>query len=144
MQVVVGLGETLVGNSPGRAFAFSAPKNGGASPSARLLSLPSKLEAHFAPAGGAALIARSDSNGEDLEGFAGAGLYESVTTRPTDKRAAPYADERLLWDAGFRDEVVAQLVQLAVAVEKSAGSAQDIEGCLVGGKAYLLQSRSQV
>lgn len=136
------MGETLVGNSPGRAFAFSASKNSGAPP--RLLALPSKLEAHFAPAGGAALIARSDSNGEDLEGFAGAGLYESVTTRATDKRAAPYVDERLLWDAGFRDEIVGQLVELAKAVEQSAGSAQDIEGCLVGGKAYLLQSRAQV
>ncbi len=29
------------------------------------------------------LIFRSDSNGEDLEGYAGAGLYESITMDPT-------------------------------------------------------------
>ena len=37
----------------------------------KILSLPAKRDGLFAPA--ASLIARSDSNGEDLEGFAGAG-----------------------------------------------------------------------
>jgi alpha-glucan, water dikinase len=148
-EVVVGLGETIVGNSPGRAFSFSASKGsggstGGGAPDFKVLSLPSKLEAHFAPAGGACLIARSDSNGEDLEGYAGAGLYESVTTRATEARAVDYADEKLLWDEGFRHELVGQLCALAEAVEKNAGSAQDIEGCFAGGAAYLLQSRAQI
>ena len=72
-EVVVGLGETLVGNSPGRGFAFCAPKSGQGE--VRVLALPSKVDAKFAPQGG--LIARSDSNAEDLPGFAGAGVYES-------------------------------------------------------------------
>lgn len=42
---------------------------------AQLLALPSKREGLFAPEGGT-LIARSDTNGEDLEGYAGAGLYD--------------------------------------------------------------------
>ncbi len=42
----------------------------------QVLSLPSKRLGFFAPAGGA-LIARSDSNGEDLEAFAGAGESDS-------------------------------------------------------------------
>ena len=142
-EVVVGLGEVLVGNAPGRAFSFSASKRGGGG-DFKLLSLPSKLEAHYAPESGSALIARSDSNGEDLEGFAGAGLYESVTTQATRKGSVDYAQERLLWDAGFCAGLVKQLVHLAEAVEKGAGVAQDIEGCFVGGKAYLLQSRAQV
>ncbi len=43
-----------------------------------LLSLPSKRTALRAPPGGT-LIARSDTNGEDLEAFAGAGLYDRYT-----------------------------------------------------------------
>ena len=42
---------------------------GGSEP--KILSLPAKRDGLFATA--ASLIARSDSNGEDLEGFAGAG-----------------------------------------------------------------------
>jgi alpha-glucan, water dikinase len=141
-EVVVGLGETLVGNSPGRAFSFSAPKSGAGD--VALIALPSKLEAHFAPDGGACLIARSDSNGEDLEGYAGAGLYESHTTRATKTQATNYAAERLLWDASFRGDLVKKLVELAKVVERSAGCAQDIEGCMVGDKVYLLQSRAQI
>jgi alpha-glucan,water dikinase len=41
----------------------------------QLLALPSKREGLFAPEEGT-LIARSDTNGEDLEGYAGAGLYD--------------------------------------------------------------------
>jgi hypothetical protein len=40
-------------------------------------SAPSKRTALYSPAADA-IIARSDSNAEDLEGFAGAGLYDSV------------------------------------------------------------------
>ncbi len=41
----------------------------------QLLALPSKRQGLFAPEEGT-LIARSDTNGEDLEGYAGAGLYD--------------------------------------------------------------------
>ena len=141
-EVVVGLGEVLVGNAPGRAYSFSAPK--GAPGDAATLALPSKLEAHFAPEGGACLIARSDSNGEDLEGFAGAGLYESHTTRATRKSCVDYSGEPLLWDRDFRAGLVSELVGLAEGVERGAGAPQDVEGCFAGGKVYLLQSRAQV
>jgi alpha-glucan, water dikinase len=141
-EVVVGLGETLVSNSPGRAFSFSAAKDG--SDNFSLLALPSKLHAHFAPDGGTCLIARSDSNGEDLEGFAGAGLYESHTTSATQLHCVNYTQEQLLWDAGFRASLVKQLVALAKLVEQNAGCAQDVEGCIAGGKVFLLQARAQV
>lgn len=144
-EVVVGLGETLVGNSPGRAYSFSAERGGGA---AETLALPSKLHAHIAPGGGdgggPVLIARSDSNGEDLEGFAGAGLYESVTTRAAAVHTVEYAHEGLLWDEGMRGGIAGKLAALAEAVEEAAGAPQDIEGCLVGDQVYLLQSRAQV
>lgn len=67
-EVVVGMGESLVGNTPGRALSFTA----GADGRPHLLSLPGKRTGLFSSAAGN-VIARSDSNGEDLEAFAGAG-----------------------------------------------------------------------
>lgn len=78
-EAVVGMGEALVGNQPGRALSFSASRAGGAGePQVELLSLPSKRCGLFSPAGASNLIARSDSNGEDLEAFAGAGTFTPV------------------------------------------------------------------
>lgn len=53
----------------------AAPSRPPPFPCTQLLALPSKREGLFAPEGGT-LIARSDTNGEDLEGYAGAGLYD--------------------------------------------------------------------
>lgn len=71
-ELVCGLGETLVGNHPGRPLAFSDRPDGS---DMQLLALPSKRQGLFAPEQGT-LIARSDTNGEDLAGYAGAGLYD--------------------------------------------------------------------
>lgn len=71
------MGETLVGNKPGRALSFSATANG-AQPGVQLNSLPSKRVGLFSPSDISNVIVRSDSNGEDLEAFAGAGKF-SVT-----------------------------------------------------------------
>jgi alpha-glucan, water dikinase len=72
-EVVAGMGEALVGNFPGRALSFSTDGQGG---STSIIGLPSKREALLADGGSEdgtpLLIARSDSNGEDLEEFAGA------------------------------------------------------------------------
>ncbi|KAF4346969.1 hypothetical protein G4B88_009810, partial [Cannabis sativa] len=67
--VVKGLGETLVGAYPGRAMSFICKKNALDSP--QLLGYPSKPIGLFISR---SIIFRSDSNGEDLEGYAGAGL----------------------------------------------------------------------
>ena len=40
--------------------------------------------------------------GEDLEEFAGAGLYSSVPLSPLQPTAVAYAQEPLVWDSGFR------------------------------------------
>ena len=144
-QVVVGLGEVLVGNEPGCALSFSAPKAGGRP---EILSLPSKLRAQFVAEGGA-VIARSDSNGEDLEAFAGAGLYESHPARGNDTRVVDYAAERLFTDEAFAESIARRLGAVAVAVEAATGAAQDIEGAIRIGPdgeptVYLVQSRAQV
>ncbi|KAJ8758944.1 hypothetical protein K2173_003182 [Erythroxylum novogranatense] len=70
-EVVKGLGETLVGAYPGRALSFICKKNDLSSP--RVLGYPSKPIGLFIRR---SIIFRSDSNGEDLEGYAGAGLYD--------------------------------------------------------------------
>uniref|UniRef100_A0A2P2LZP5 alpha-glucan, water dikinase n=1 Tax=Rhizophora mucronata TaxID=61149 RepID=A0A2P2LZP5_RHIMU len=70
-EVVRGLGETLVGAYPGRALSFICKKNDLDSP--QILGYPSKAIGLFIRR---SIIFRSDSNGEDLEGYAGAGLYD--------------------------------------------------------------------
>ena len=95
-ELVAGLGEAIVsGAVPGSALAFAARKeklveavdlatgrvNSSSSENvARVLSYPSKGAGFFVPE---SLIFRSDSNGEDLPGYAGAGLYSSVSSAET-------------------------------------------------------------
>ena len=71
-EAVVGMGEALVGNQAGRALSFSAA-SGDTQPEVSILSLPSKRAGLFSHSGASNVIFRSDSNGEDLETFAGAG-----------------------------------------------------------------------
>jgi alpha-glucan,water dikinase len=52
---------------------------------------PSKSDGMFVRE---SLIFRSDSNGEDLEGYAGAGLYDSITMDATVLRKVDYAADR--------------------------------------------------
>ncbi|XP_042494835.1 alpha-glucan water dikinase 2-like [Macadamia integrifolia] len=73
-EIVKGLGETLVGAYPGRAMSFITKKSDLKSPI--VVGYPSKHIGLFIKK--QSLIFRSDSNGEDLEGYAGAGLYDSV------------------------------------------------------------------
>jgi hypothetical protein len=141
-EICVGLGEALVGNEPGSALSFTAKKEPGFPSAVR--SLPSKPVSHHPPAGEPTIIARSDSNGEDLEGFAGAGLYDSVTVAPTVRKIVDYSEEWLVWDAERRAALMAKLAELAVAIEVEMKAPQDIEGCIVGDDIYVLQSRNQV
>eukprot|EP00923_Selenidium_pygospionis_P054380 GHVN01094759.1.p1 GENE.GHVN01094759.1~~GHVN01094759.1.p1 ORF type:complete len:643 (+),score=252.00 GHVN01094759.1:809-2737(+) len=162
-EVVVGLGEVLVSNSPGSPLTFSSVKGSG---EVKIHSMPSKIHGLFAQPQGS-LIARSDSNGEDLEGFAGAGLYDSVCVNQPQLAAIDYANERLVWDDAFRTHLLTCLVKLASEVEElievsEAGAkptkgalsevskvGQDVEGCVTVGEGgelviHLLQSRPQV
>ena len=141
-EICVGLGEALVGNEPGNALSFTAQKVKGFPHDVR--SLPSKPVAHVAQANTRTIIARSDSNGEDLEGFAGAGLYDSVVVDEPELKPVAYADEPLIWDAEKRSAMIRKLAELAVAIEVEMKSPQDIEGCIVGENFYILQSRPQV
>jgi alpha-glucan,water dikinase len=135
-EVVLGLGETLVGNYPGRALSFVWDKDSG---KAALLSYPGKSQALR----GGGLIFRSDSNGEDLEGYAGAGLYDSVLLEPPQASAIDYTQEPLVWDAAFRARLLADIARVGLEVEKACGSPQDIEGAFAHGRYHVVQTRPQ-
>ncbi len=136
-EVVSGLGETLVGNYPGRALSFTAHKET-AKPS--IFAYPSKSMGLF----GGSLIFRSDSNGEDLEGYAGAGLYDSVHLEAPKEVALKSSEEPLIWNYGFREELMTAITRLGMAVENVMGAPQDIEGAYANGKYYVVQTRPQV
>jgi alpha-glucan, water dikinase len=136
-EVVLGLGETLVGNYPGRAMGFVWDKS---RQQLRIVSYPNKSCGLF----GTGLIFRSDSNGEDLAGYAGAGLYESIVSPAPRSVLLDYADERLVWDEGYRTELLTQIAQFGLAIEAALGAPQDIEGAVAHDKLYLLQTRPQM
>ena len=49
-----------------------------------------------------------------------------------------------MWDAAFRAEVLARITQVGIAVERTLGCAQDIEGVVMKGEVYVVQTRPQV
>jgi len=136
-EVVLGLGETLVGNYPGRALGVVTSKSTGAQ---TLLSFPGKSTALY----GSGLIFRSDSNGEDLAGYAGAGLYDSVLLDDPRHAQVDYAQEPLVWDEPFRRRLLADIARLGCEVERVCSSPQDVEGAVAQGRFYLVQTRPQV
>jgi alpha-glucan,water dikinase len=136
-EVVLGLGETLVGNYPGRALGFVCRK---ADLKPGLLSYPGKSLGLY----GKGVIFRSDSTGEDLEGFAGAGLYDSFLAEEPERRLLDYRGERLVWDPNFRDELLRSVARVGLEVERVLGPAQDVEGAVAGGQFHVVQARPQV
>lgn len=146
-EVVRGLGETLVGNHPGRALGFAWRNETGTGP-----GLPPKGPAPCVSAmpskrwslQGGGLIFRSDSSGEDIAGFAGAGLYESIQVPRPREEAIDYASDPLTWDDRFRDDLLARLSRIGQELRHLFGTDQDIEGTYGGGSYTVVQSRPQV
>ncbi|MBF0457479.1 MAG: hypothetical protein HQK99_06250 [Nitrospirae bacterium] len=136
-EVVLGLGETLVGNHPGRALSFTCKKDGG---TPNVAAYPGKSYGLYADG----LIFRSDSNVEDLSGYAGAGLYDSITMREPESKLLDYSSNPILREEAFRNSLLSKIKEIGVTVEKAFGSPQDIEGAYANGQFYVLQSRPQV
>lgn len=141
VELCVGLGESLVSNSPGRPLSASVSSRGVSA----IHSYPSKPDGVFVPDGGS-LMFRSDSNGEDLEGFAGAGLYDSVAAVECPHKSVDYTSEPLVFDAAFRQKMLLQLYEVGRRVEANfGGQPQDIEGAVDDmGRITVTQSRPQV
>ncbi len=136
-EAVRGLGEALVGNYPGRSLGFVCGKK---EREPLLLSFPSKSEGLF----GEGLIFRSDSNGEDLTGFAGAGLYDSFIMSEPQRTSLNYTNDPLFWDDGFRKDFLLRLAEIGERTEDILGAPQDIEGAYSRGGFFVVQSRPQV
>jgi alpha-glucan,water dikinase len=138
-ELCVGLGEALVGNYPGRALSFTYNKK---SKQVVVTGFPSKRMGLFLAED--SLIFRSDSNGEDLEGFAGAGLYDSVIAFDPVQNTVDYTNDKLMWDDGLRSSLLAKLGEVGAAIEAATASAQDIEGVVKGDHVTILQLRPQI
>lgn len=141
-EAVVGLGETLVGNAPGQALGFTVRKDvdmDKAVPNVR--SYPSKSTALM----GGDYIFRSDSNAEDLEGFAGAGLHDSIPLVKNEILDIDYSVEPLMNDDNFRNEIMRGIAKIGLEIENIMGGLpQDIEGVYSDGEFYVVQARPQV
>uniref|UniRef100_A0A0E0PYA1 alpha-glucan, water dikinase n=1 Tax=Oryza rufipogon TaxID=4529 RepID=A0A0E0PYA1_ORYRU len=138
-EVVKGLGETLVGAYPGRAMSFVCKKDDLDSP--KVLGFPSKPIGLFIKR---SIIFRSDSNGEDLEGYAGAGLYDSVPMDEEDEVILDYTTDPLITDQGFQKSILSSIARAGHAIEELYGSPQDVEGAVKEGKLYVVQTRPQM
>nr|XP_011464043.1 PREDICTED: alpha-glucan water dikinase 1, chloroplastic isoform X2 [Fragaria vesca subsp. vesca]XP_011464044.1 PREDICTED: alpha-glucan water dikinase 1, chloroplastic isoform X2 [Fragaria vesca subsp. vesca] len=138
-EVVKGLGETLVGAYPGRALSFISKKNDLDSP--QLLGYPSKPIGLFIRR---SIIFRSDSNGEDLEGYAGAGLYDSVPMDKEEEVVLDYSSDPLVTDGNFQKKILSSIAHAGNAIEELYGLPQDIEGVIRDGKLYVVQTRPQM
>lgn len=137
-EVVPGLGETLVGNHPGRAASFVFDKG------TSQVRWEAVLSKRHAWRGGGEVIFRSDTNAEDLPGYAGAGLYDSVPMHRYREAPLDHAAEALIWDESLAQGLASTMGALGVEVERLLGSAQDIEGAYANGRWYVVQARPQV
>ena len=111
VESCLGLGEALVSKMPGQAFSFTYNKE----------TLKSKVGAYpNKPIGLKAegFIFRSDSNSEDLVGFAGAGLFDSYPMNDTSDFRIAYHKEKLLTDKSFRESFMDTTGKIGVTIEK--------------------------
>ena len=136
-EVVVGMGETLVGAYEGQSFSFSFNKKNN---SYDIKSYPNKSISLR----NSGFIFRSDSNTEDLEGFSGAGLFDSVPMVKDSEVEMVYHNNKLFNDKKFVDNIVTKIGQLGIGVEKMYGMPQDIEGVYYNNDLYIVQTRPQV
>lgn len=137
-ELVLGLGETLVGAYEGRSLSFVVNKKTG---DFEVKAFPNKSVALR----GSGFIFRSDSNSEDLPGFAGAGLFDSFVMEEAKENILVYSNEPIVLNSEFRREVIQKLNRVGMMVEDFySGVAQDIEGVIVGNKVYVVQARPQV
>lgn len=81
---------------------------------------------------------RSDSNSEDLPGFAGAGLFDSYPMDDTTEFRTQYAKEKLVTDLKFRDSFMQTVAKIGIQIEEEYSEAQDIEGAYFDGKYYVV------
>ncbi|KAF7457944.1 putative alpha-glucan water dikinase 1 [Cryptosporidium felis] len=171
-EIVIGLGETLVSNTCGKALGFTAARkknsrnywDRGFIERFRLVSFPSKSIAMFDSSPieniniasddfSCNFIFRSDSNAEDIEGFAGAGVFQSVPLFEPIKKYVKYLNRPIIIDKNYRDRLINLLAIAAFYIQDEFNNIpQDIEGCVIENKhsrvspfnIAIVQSRPQI
>ncbi|KAJ4701488.1 Alpha-glucan water dikinase [Melia azedarach] len=138
-EIVKGLGETLVGAYPGRAMTFITKKNNLKSPI--ITGYPSKLIGLYSKP---SIIFRSDSNGEDLEKYAGAGLYDSVIMDEPERVVLEYSSDPMIVDKYFQVSLFSKIAEAGKIIESLYGYPVDIEGVVKDESIYVVQARSQI
>jgi alpha-glucan,water dikinase len=84
-------------------------------------------------------IFRSDSNSEDLPGFAGAGLFDSYTMNQEQRFRCSYNKERLIINEGFRSDFMSKIGFIGHHIEMMYDDEpQDIEGAFANGEYYVV------
>jgi alpha-glucan,water dikinase len=89
-------------------------------------------------------IFRSDSNTEDLEGFAGAGIFDSVPVTENEEFHVSYYNNELINNESFVNNMIKKISQLGIDVENIYNYPQDIEGVVYQNEFYIVQTRPQV
>ena len=137
-EVVYGMGETLIGFYEGHSFSFTYNKN---NKNITIKSYPNKSIALK----NSGFIFRSDSNTEDLEGFAGAGLFDSVPMTENEVINMGYKENDIFLDSGFVKRLCEKIAELGIETEKFFNwEPQDIEGVYYKEQFYIVQTRPQV
>ena len=137
-EVVYGMGESLVGAYEGQSFSFIYNKD---KKNFEIKTYPNKSLALK----NKGFIFRSDSNTEDLEGFAGAGLFDSIPMVDYEEVKMEYGINKIFWEEKWLGELMKGIVDLGLEVEKIfGGEPQDIEGVYYNKEFYIVQTRPQV
>ena len=137
-EVVYGMGESLVGAYEGQSFSFIYNKE---TKNINIMTYPNKSIALK----NKGYIFRSDSNTEDLEGFAGAGLFDSIPMVEYEEVNMEYGINKIFCDGNWRGEMMKSIGNLGLEIEKIfEGEPQDIEGVYSNNEFYIVQTRPQV
>ena len=89
-------------------------------------------------------IFRSDSNTEDLEGFAGAGLFDSIPINKMKEIHMSYNQTEFFTNKSKIEQMMEKISQLGIEVENIYNTPQDIEGVFKNSDIYIVQTRPQV
>jgi len=137
-EIVIGMGEALVGNYEGQSFSFIYYKN------EKKFEIKSFCNKSICIKNNG-FIFRSDSNFEDMKNFSGAGLFDSIPLYKDNLIYMKYWNEKLFCDDKFREDLINKISNLGIMVEKLYDDMpQDIEGVYYDNYIYIVQTRPQV
>ena len=136
-EIVKGMGETLVGSYQGQSFSFVFDKN---KKNYQINTYSNKIISLL----NEGFIFRSDSNFEDLEGFSGAGLFDSFCINNYKIINNCWYNDKLFMNKDFIENMINKISELGINVEKYFNAPQDIEGVYYNEEFYIVQTRPQV